>query len=283
MKSLRRSALAACLLAATVLMAGSRPCHAEHQGKIQILLLGDSTTIGSVCRSTEPKGLHLEDVIRLLLATEKNLPATNVINQGRDGEFIHGLLTSGRYQRDIAPLAGIDYVLIRYGLNDVAKREDFDHNFPKDFRDLIGRLRQDFPKAEIFPMTIIPYLTPEADARINQRIRQVADEEHLPLFDIYTRYKAELAHGPNMLNYRRYPLDKIPQPQRDWIRPFVQGGSVVVMDNRLDAHFQNLPGWFGDRHPNPAGYHVIGDETAKFLAPRIRAKAQAATSKPQPQ
>ncbi len=47
---------------------------------------------------------------------------------------------------------------------------------------------------------------------------------------------------------------------------------VVVMDNRLDAHFGNLPGWYGDRHPNLAGYHVIGDETAKFLAPLIRAK-----------
>ena len=37
---------------------------AEHQGKLQILLLGDSTTIGSVCRVTDPKGPHLEDVIR---------------------------------------------------------------------------------------------------------------------------------------------------------------------------------------------------------------------------
>jgi len=42
------------------------------------------------------------------------------------------------------------------------------------------------------------------------------------------------------------------------------------MDNRLDAHFADLPGWFGDRHPNLAGYHVIGDETAKYLAPLIR-------------
>ena len=42
------------------------------------------------------------------------------------------------------------------------------------------------------------------------------------------------------------------------------------MDNRLDAHFRDLPGWFGDRHPNLAGYHVIGDETAKFLAAQIR-------------
>src|SRR5262245_7719910 len=102
---------------------------AEHEGKLQILLLGDSTTIGSVCRTTDPSGPHLEDVVRSLLAAEKDLPPVNVINQGRDGEFIHGLLSRGRYDKDIAKLPGIDYVFVRYGLNDVGKREDFDANF----------------------------------------------------------------------------------------------------------------------------------------------------------
>ncbi len=246
----------------------------EHEGRLQILLLGDSTTIGSICRKVEPQGLPLEGVIRSLLSAEKDLPPSDVINQGRDGEFIQGLLSGGRYDREIAKLPGIDFVLIRYGLNDIAKREDFDANFPKDFRALVGRLRKDFPGATIVPVTIIPYMTPEADARVNRLIRQVAEEEHLPLLDVYTRYRAELAHGANMLNYRRYPLEKIPEAQRAWVRPFVRDNAVVVMDNRLDAHFRNLEGWFGDRHPNPAGYHVIGDETAKFLAPLIRARGK---------
>jgi lysophospholipase L1-like esterase len=258
-----------------VLAASGRQARAEHEGKLQILLLGDSTTIGSVCRLTDPKGPHLEDVIRSLLAAETDLPPTNVINQGRDGEFIHGLLGDGRYEREIAKLPGIDYVLIRYGLNDLGKREDFAVNFSKDFSELIGRLRKDFPEATIFPMTIIPYMAPEADARINKLIRQVAKVEELALFDVYTRYQAELAHGINMLNYRRYALEKIPESQREWLKSFVHGGSVVVMDNRLDAHFRDLPGWFGDRHPNLAGYHVIGDETARFLAPRIRDRVKA--------
>ena len=258
-----------------VLIASPHQTRAEHEGKLQILLLGDSTTIGSVCRITDPAGPHLEDVIRSLLAAEKDLPPTNVINQGRDGEFIHGLVSEGRYEREIASLPGIDYVLIRYGLNDLGKREDFDVNFPKDFSELIGRLRKDFPQATILPMTIIPYIAPEVDAQINMLVRKVADEEKLTLFDVYTRYQAELAHGANMLNYRRYALDKIPEPQREWLKPFVHGGAVIVMDNRLDAHFRDLPGWFGDRHPNLAGYHVIGDETAKFLAPRIRERIKA--------
>jgi len=251
----------------------------EHEGKIQILLLGDSTTIGSVCRQTNPEGPHLEDVVRLQLATDKELPPTNVINQGRDGEFIHGLLTGGRYEREISKLPGIDYVFIRYGLNDNSRREEFPTNFPADFRALIARLRTDFPQATIFPTTIIPYINPEKDAQINGLIRGVAEQEKLPLFDVYTRYSKELEKGPNMLNYRRYPLEKIPEPQRDWLKPFVRGNSVVVMDNRLDAHFSALPGWFSDRHPNLAGYHVIGDETAKFLVPHLKMRGKAGETK----
>lgn len=258
--------------AALALVAG-RGARAEHEGKVQVLLLGDSTTIGSVCRQTNPDGLHLEDVVRLQLATRADLPPVQVINQGRDGEFIHGLLTNGRYDREIAKLPGIDYIFIRYGLNDRGKRENFKENFPRDFQELIARLKRDFPDATIFPTTIIPYMTAEADAEINALITQVAETEKLTLFNVYARYQAELGHGQNMLNYRRYPLDKIPAEQREWLKPFVRGNSVVVMDNRLDAHFRELPGWFGDRHPNLAGYHVIGDETAKFLAPKLRERS----------
>jgi hypothetical protein len=45
-----------------------------------------------------------------------------------------------------------------------------------------------------------------------------------------------------------------------------------VLDNRLDAFFGHLAGWYGDRHPTLAGYNVIASETAKFLTPLIRAK-----------
>jgi lysophospholipase L1-like esterase len=240
------------------------------EGTLRILLLGDSTTIGSVCRQVDPDGPHLEDVIRLLLAAEKDLPPAEVINWGRDGEYIHRLLSSGRYDREIATLGQVDHVLIRYGLNDIARREQFEINFPEDYSELIGRLRRDFARATIVPMTIIPFMTPARDETVNALIRKVAGSEHLPLLDVYSRYRAELAHGPDMLNYRRYPLEKIPERHRGWVKPFVRGDRVAVMDNRLDAHFRDLPGWFGDRHPNLAGYHVIGDESARFLARLIR-------------
>jgi hypothetical protein len=133
-------------------------------------------------------------------------------------------------------------------------------------------VRKDFPQATILPTTIIPYMAPERDESVNTLIRKAAESDGLTLFDVYSRYQAELRHGPNMLNYRRYPLEKIPEKHRAWVKPFVRNDQVVVMDNRLDAHFQDLPGWSGDRHPNLAGYHVIGDETARFLAKLIRQK-----------
>lgn len=251
----------------------SKSVQAEHEGKVQILLLGDSTTEGSVPRRHVPQGPHLEDVIRELLAAEKDLPPTNVINLGLSGEFIHRLLDSGRYEKAASKLPGIDYVLIRYGLNDNARRENFAENFPNDYHELIGRLKTDHPQATLIVMTVIPYGDEATSLRLNKLNEEVAKAEGLPLFDIYPRYAAELKRGPDMLNYRRFPLEKIPENRREFVKPFiVNGNSVEVLDNRLDAHFGHLPGWFGDRHPNLAGYHVIGDETAKFLAPLMRTK-----------
>lgn len=264
------------LIAALLLMGMyGTSVRAEHDGKIQILLLGDSTTEGSVPRRHVPGGPHLEDVIRELLAAEKDLPPTNVINLGLSGEYIRRLLDSGRYEKAASKLPGIDYVLVRYGLNDNAYRENLAENFPKDYHELIGRLKSDHPGATIIIMTVIPYRDEATSDRLNALNKAVAKSEELPLFDIYPRYAAELKRGPDMLNYRRYPLEKIPENRRDFVKPFVVPGDrpmVEVLDNRLDAHFAELPGWFDDRHPNLAGYHVIGDETAKFLAPMIRKK-----------
>jgi lysophospholipase L1-like esterase len=266
-----------CSLVLVLALAAS--AHAEHEGKLQILLLGDSTTEGSIPRRHVPQGPHLEDVIRMLLAEEKDLPPTNVINLGLSGEFIRRLLDSGRYDKAVAGLPGLDFIVIRYGINDRSYREKFEEDFPKDYHELIERLRKDHPQASLIVMTAIPYFPKdERAAAINVFNEQVAKAEGLPLFDIAPRYSAELERGPNMLNYRRFPLDKIPENRREFVKPFVVPGakpSVEVMDNRLDAHFGDLPGWYGDRHPNLAGYHVIGDETAKYLAPLIRERIKA--------
>jgi hypothetical protein len=42
------------------------------------------------------------------------------------------------------------------------------------------------------------------------------------------------------------------------------------MANELDGILGELPGWYADRHPNLAGYNVIADETARYLARLMR-------------
>jgi len=262
--------LAVCL--AALLFLAPSAARAEHEGKLQIVLLGDSTTEGSVPRRQVPKGPHLEDVVTQLLAAEGDLPPCHTINLGLSGDTLRRLLDSGRYDKQCAKLPGVDYIFIRYGINDFGRSKNFPEEFPKDFKELIVRLSKDHPNAVLFPMTVIPYGDPIRSKQINDLVVRVAEEEKLTLFDIYPRYDAELKkQGPNMLNYRRYPLEKIPEKYREFVKQYVIGGMVEVDDNRLDAHFGDLPGWYGDRHPNLAGYNVIGDETAKFLAPIIRA------------
>lgn len=241
--------------------------------RLQILLIGDSTTEASFPKKIAPEEPQFEDHVRILLATEPDLPPTDVYNEGVSGEYIRRLFDSGRYDKDIATKPKADYIFIRYGLNDASKRENFAENFPKDFRELLGRLKQDHPDAVLIPMTAIPYSTVNNHAEINALITRIAEEEKLPLFDIVPRYLAELEKGPDMLNYRRYSLSKVPEELRPLATPYVQPGAdpqIVVLDNRLDAFFGHLPGWFSDRHPNLAGYNVIASETAKWLAPIIR-------------
>ena len=240
--------------------------------RLQILLLGDSTTEASIPKKLAPDEPQLEDMLRIKLATESDLPPCDVYNEGQSGEFIRRLLDQ-RYDKAVKTKPQADYIFIRYGINDVAKRQDFKTHFPKDFRELLSRLRQDHPKAMLIAMTAIPYSEQSTHADINAVIQQIAAEEKLPLFDIAPRYLTELKKGPDMLNYRRFALAKIPENLRALATPYVQPGSepqVMVLDNRLDGLFGHLPGWASDRHPNLAGYNVIADETAKWLGPVMR-------------
>jgi lysophospholipase L1-like esterase len=243
--------------------------------RLQIMLLGDSTTEASIPKKLAPDEPQIEDTVRLLLQSEGDLPPCDVYNEGLSGEFIRRLIDSGRYDKIVSAHPELDYVFIRYGINDSAKRADFKTNFPLDFHELLERLRHDYPKAVLIPMTTIPYSIDATHADANALITQVAADEKLALFDIAPRYMAELQKGPEMLHYRRFPLSKVPDKLKPFATPYViQSGpeqAVVVLDNRLDAIFGQLPGWFGDHHPNLAGYNVIADETAKFLAPLIRA------------
>lgn len=242
--------------------------------RLQIILLGDSTTEASIPKKLAPDEPQIEDTLRIKLAAEADLPPCDVYNEGVSGEFIRRLLDT-RYDKAVKTKPQADYIFIRYGLNDQAKVKDFKTQFAKDFHELLERLRKDHPKAMLIPMTVIPYALNNLHEDINALVKQIAKDEKLTLFDIAPRYLAELKKNPDGLNYRRFPLSKIPENLRPFATPYIQPGtdpSVVVLDNRLDGIFGHIPGWAGDRHPNLAGYNVIADETAKWLAPVIRSQ-----------
>lgn len=249
---------------------------------LRILLLGDSTVAGTYPRMVAPQADHLEDVIRKLLAAEPDLPPTEVINRGVNGATVKSCLEN--YDRWLGKLPGpCDYIFLRFGVNDVRSGTNFPAEFPVQYHQLLARLRNDHPKALLTIETVIPYESADSIAKANEAVRNVAETEKLPLLDIHTRFSRELERqGAHALTYRYVQWDNVPAGKRSLIpeswRVF-EGKSVVILDNTLDAHFRDVPRWFADRHPNLAGYHVIGDELAKYLVPVIRERLSATRSK----
>ena len=254
---------------------------------IRVLLLGDSTVIGSVPREMSPKDDPLEEIVRKLLAAEADMPPVDVVNRGRDGDSIDCLL-SRLDEEDVTGQAPFDFIFNRYGLNDICVLQDFKTEFPANYRKLISRLRVDHPEAEIVLETVIPYVgenpvfTENTHEIINAQVRAVAAAEELPLLDQYGPYADELQRGPYMLSYRRLGLAAIPKEYHalippEWIRNEPPTGDPVayMFDNLLDIHLAEIPGWFQNRHPNPAGYQVIGAQLAGYLAARLRERASA--------
>jgi len=182
------------------------PARSESSSPVRILLLGDSTTEGSIPRILKPEGPHLDQTLKHIL--ESGGVSCEVIASGKSGETIRGLIDQGRYQRDVAKLSPQDFIFVRYGINDEAQGGDFTETFFKDLRELIGLLRKDHPRALIIPTTVIPFLSEASSKKINDVIQKVGATEGLQVFDLYPGYAAALAKGPNMLNYRRYPPRK---------------------------------------------------------------------------
>jgi hypothetical protein len=94
------------------------------------------------------KSANNRDRLRVvLLAIEGQHIHEELAQLGLSGEFIRQLIDSGRYEKQASKLPGLDYIFVRYGRNDMARREDFEANFPKDYHELLAML---------IPMSVIP-------------------------------------------------------------------------------------------------------------------------------
>lgn len=239
--------------------------------KIKILLIGDSTT--------EQGKPVFENSVEQLLAGVDNMPPVEVVNVGRGGETAYSLLNSGRYDKDIKGIDSVDYIFLRYGINDWSKRKPFKENFLVDMSKLIAHLKIDFPSAEIIVMTIIPFLNKEDSKVVNDLISKVAADEKLELFDIYPAYQKRIEeYGLYSMNIRFYPLSDIPKNYHKLVAPYTsyvewKGTEMVtVKSNELDPLLGHLPKWYNDNHPNTTGYRLIAGETVKFILPKLKSK-----------
>ncbi|TRX70384.1 SGNH/GDSL hydrolase family protein [Carboxylicivirga sp. M1479] len=239
--------------------------------KVKLLLIGDSTTEGG-----KPT---FENTIEQLLAREEGIPNVEAINVGKGGETAFSLLNSGRYDSQVKGIDSIDYIFLRYGINDWFKRQPFEENFPKDMKNVIAQLRNDYPESQIIVMTILPFLREDDTKIVNQFITNVASEEKLEIFDICPAYQKGLEeYGEFSMSVRFFPLSDIPEKYHTLVAPYTKyyewkkAEWLRVYTNELDPLFGHLPGWYKDKHPNPTGYRLIARETVEFILPKLKNK-----------
>lgn len=218
---------------------------------IQIVMLGDCTL------ATSYLPLRLKNETRLAEALERRFPGerVTVFNEGLDGEAVSGLLR--RYERTKARHPNLDYLLLRYGVND--RRADGVDGFRTNLRALLDRLRTDYPDTRILLETgmYVDYPTHYAWDRnaviqpIYDVVRELARSYGLPLVDIYKRMQAETMAGNWDLRVRGYGVvdDHIP----------------VLGPGQDHLHGHDVS-WFTNIHPNPTGIEVIADEEANVMA-----------------
>ncbi|WP_439130877.1 SGNH/GDSL hydrolase family protein [Polaribacter sp.] len=243
--------------------------------KIRILLMGDSTTIGGK--------YILEKSISSLLMAEKGMPEVEVINVGRGGDTAYEFIQSGRYKEVTKDLEDIDYIFFRYGINDYnpgkahRKNRPFKKFFKSEVEDAIKMVKKDFKNSKIIMMNIISWRGEEKDGLTNRIIEEVAKEQNLDFFDIYTPYeKMEEKLGENSLRVRFIPLSDLPKRYHQVLKPFTKfvqwkkTDMVRLETKEFDAVFNNIPDWYKDRHPNNAGYRLIAEETVDYLIQLIK-------------
>ncbi|GBE36342.1 GDSL-like Lipase/Acylhydrolase [bacterium BMS3Bbin07] len=134
--------------------------------------------------------MHTKDILFLghslieFFDWQTRFPGHRVASLGVAGETVEGLLS--RLDGIIKEYPYADLVFIMTGTNNVAM-EDFD--FLDVYREIIEKLSAAYPKAGIYPHSILPimleWITGEDIQRANQSIREMTGETRAGFLDIY--------------------------------------------------------------------------------------------------
>ena len=214
----------------------------------RIVLIGDSNTITSYM----PRSQRVDGLLEARLAENRPGLKIDVENAGLGGESVRGLLTRKRYERDILTLGRADIFVICYAGNDANAYGP--EEFEKQQRELIRRLRQDFPAARIILQTTGYYDFPahyaiDYNARmqpyteVTRRLARIgpAGGGADGLVDVCAIMQARVERGDWDFRYRCHPQWKL------------------TLDSRLDGELGKDASFYTNPHYNPRGTRLIAD------------------------
>jgi lysophospholipase L1-like esterase len=224
------------------------PCELPPEPDCRIVLVGDSNTITSYL----PPSQRVDGVLQRRLAAGFPGKRIEVENAGLGGESIKELLTRKRYERDLQTLGRADVFVISYAGNDAnAYGPD---EFERQQRELVRRLRTDFPAAKIILETTgyfdhPAHYTIDYNARMQpytEATRRIAADGSDgggadALLDIYQTMQQRTAAGDWDFRYRVHPQWKL------------------TLDARYDAELGQSPAYYTNPHYNPRGTRLIAD------------------------
>ena len=262
---MRRRVSVMCL-GAVVLVTACRSGVSQNPDAAVVVHFGDSTAITDY--------LPIEQRVDVLLNARlaEHYAGQRVVshNVAKSGDTIRDLLGArrylggwitrpSRYRTDVLDrLDRIDVALVRYGQNDM-KRMPPDA-FRREVERLCDRLLHDYPGVHLVLETNT-YMDPahgghERD-NVNNDVywqvnRDVARDRGYPLVDNFARRKREVAAGNWDLYIRSRKLSQ-------------QGFKQLIVDGSKDAEMAGVPGWYGNRHPNPNAVRVAADEEYRVL------------------
>jgi lysophospholipase L1-like esterase len=194
--------------------------------RLQIILLGDSTTEASIPKKLAPDEPQIEDMLRIKLVTEGDLPPCDVYNEGVSGEYIRRLLDT-RYDKAVKTKPQADYIFIRYGINDRQASKTSRRQLPQGLSGVAHTPAPGPPEGHAHPDDAIPYCARQS-ARRHQRPHQ-ADRRRGKAHAL--RHRPALPRRaekePRRLNYRRYSLAKIPENLRPFAMPYLARGAPI--------------------------------------------------------